>query len=328
MGRMTASETTGAAPSLAPVAGFWRRSAAFLMDCFLLAVVGWAIGIAAYDELVEAGGWALLLGATIAIVYFALFDGPLAPSPGKRFFRLRVVDGDGRALPLARAALRCLLLAVPWFASGAPLPAALAGSPWSAVGQQIVVYAWGGALVFLYLFNRATGQSLHDLATGSYVVDASGGGRVPAQRRMPRRQILLVAGWVALIVAWIVAVGARAWRAPDAGGEAVKLTAAESAIAALPGVRRVALDYDDGTRAPAAAPRFRAQLFVTEWPRDGEAFGREVVSAVRAAGLPCAGEESFTVVLSRGFAMGIASFWHHDSRAHSCAEWLAAPATP
>ena len=46
-------------------------------------------------------------------------------------------------------------------------------APWRLL-QSVVVFGLGGALAYLYAFNRRTRQTLHDLVTGTYVLEAGG----------------------------------------------------------------------------------------------------------------------------------------------------------
>ena len=49
--------------------------------------------------------------------------------------------------------------------------------PWLGELAVFVVFVWGGAIVYLFLFNRRTRQSLHDLICGTFVVRKKAGGR-------------------------------------------------------------------------------------------------------------------------------------------------------
>lgn len=101
---------------LAIHAGFWRRTAAYVMDGFLLAVVGWVValvlGIGMLGAL--AGGsldgalGAMMLqwvsGIVLAWLYFALQESSAAQATlGKRAMGLKVTDDYGRRIGFGRA---------------------------------------------------------------------------------------------------------------------------------------------------------------------------------------------------------------------------------
>jgi uncharacterized RDD family membrane protein YckC len=302
----------------APIAGFWRRTGAFLIDSIVLAVVGWVVGIAEYDELVSIGGGVLLIGAAITLVYFALFDSVLAPSPGKRLLGLRIVDARGRGLPLPRAALRCLVLQIPWFANGAPLPAAVADAAWARGMQWIVVLGWGGALVYLYLFNRTTRRSLHELATGAFVVEAGKGTLEPAVHGTPRLHLAVAAGWILVVGSTLVWGPGLPGLRPDPEILA-RLESAERAVDAVPTVVDSSVTRFDAASGRSAT--YSVQAFVHDPPADVEALARQVVAAARSVSLDCGPDDRFAVVVTRGFSLGIASFWWNHRQAKTCAEW-------
>jgi len=67
------------------------------------------------------------------------------------------------------------------------------------------VFGLGGALVYLYVFNRRTRQSLHDLAAGTFVVAARHSGGI--RERIWRPHLALAAGWLVVVVAGIGPLG-------------------------------------------------------------------------------------------------------------------------
>jgi uncharacterized RDD family membrane protein YckC len=69
------------APSEAPespiplvIAGFWRRFVAFLLDCLILAAIGWLIGNLFTNTLVMLGAWGRLVGFLVDVPYFAIAE--------------------------------------------------------------------------------------------------------------------------------------------------------------------------------------------------------------------------------------------------------------
>lgn len=158
----------------ASLAGFWRRVLAFVIDGLILGVIGSALGMLAFDRLAELGVWGRGLGFLISLAYFGVMDSGLArgQTPGKRLLKIRVVRTDGRMLGPGRAALRFCLMGVPYFLNNAHIPLA-ASNVWIFTLLSLVVFGLGLSILYLLIFNRATRQSLHDLATGSCVIAAN-----------------------------------------------------------------------------------------------------------------------------------------------------------
>lgn len=156
-----------------PIAGFWRRLLALLLDVLILGMVGLTLGLLLEPLLVEMGGWGRLVGFTVAVTYLGWMNSSRAAgrTAGKAVMRLRVVDRGGGPIPLSRSLVRSAILVTPFFLNGLLLPMTPATMPLMAAISTLL-FGIGGAIVYLYLFNRRTRQSLHDLATGSYVVRA------------------------------------------------------------------------------------------------------------------------------------------------------------
>lgn len=166
------SVLNSAAPS-APLTGFWRRLAAFVMDWIVLALVGNILGQVLFEPLAAIGAWDRVVGFVIALVYFGWFDSGRAGSgtPGKRVAGLVVVDKTGRPISLLRSVARAALLTAPFlFNSMSPV------STGASLAER-AVNGLGGGLVIAALYyaacNRRTRQGLHDLATGTFVVYGS-----------------------------------------------------------------------------------------------------------------------------------------------------------
>lgn len=175
----TDPKSLGDGPKGARITGFWRRLAAGMLDLLLLGTIGGAIGASAFDRLAALGSWGRFIGFAIALAYFVPLDSHLGggQSVGKRLLRIRVADRAGLPIGAARAALRFAVLAIPSTLNGASFrldtmpPALLQLIGGSLLG--LIVLGAGTSILYLFVFNRRTRQSLHDLVTDTLVVDAS-----------------------------------------------------------------------------------------------------------------------------------------------------------
>lgn len=155
------------------ISGFWRRIGAFAVDTFILAIVGIGLGLILEKQFVQLGGWGRFVGFFIALSYFGVlnsrvFDGQTV---GKKLVNIRVVGGDNESIDLIRSFARYSVLGVPFFLNGAQFTDDAMASFWI---YPISLIVFGGLLsvAYLYIFNRVTRQSVHDLAAGTYVVNA------------------------------------------------------------------------------------------------------------------------------------------------------------
>lgn len=178
-------------PSLTPVlsddysrlsgnvpAGFWHRFFAFVIDGIFVSIPCFAAAEVFQGVLARSPGWAALLGFAITTSYFAVFGSELVDGQtfGMMATRVRVVAFDGSRLSLRRSFLRYTVLFAPFLLTSAVLPA-ITPSPIAYV-YEMATTAVGAVIVYLAIFNRRTGQSLHDLATATFVADSSGAGPV------------------------------------------------------------------------------------------------------------------------------------------------------
>jgi uncharacterized RDD family membrane protein YckC len=164
------------------VASFWRRIFAFLVDIVITAVPCALVGFTFHRFFAESKLAGDLLGFFITLPYFAILGSCLCGGQtlGQRIVHIRVADREGRCLSLGRSFLRYLILLIPFQLSEAEIP-----TP-APAGMKMLV-SWllpllVAVIVYLYLFNVRTRQSLHDLAVGAYVVDADTKGSIVTKR--------------------------------------------------------------------------------------------------------------------------------------------------
>ncbi|HEX8173066.1 MAG TPA: RDD family protein [Thermoanaerobaculia bacterium] len=200
---MTTESTLVLPPRIAPLPRrarppFWLRVAACLIDGLLLSAIVRVLSLIAQALGRSLGTWDHFAAGVLGIVYlgFAGSERFHGRSIGKRICGIAVVRRDGTYLPLGAAMLRALVLMLPVIAD---VPA-LSGSRGGAV-LRAVIFGLGCLAVYLFLANRATRQTLHDLAVGSLVLQRD---EIPEAATTPRlwRGHLAIG---ALLVAPIVA---------------------------------------------------------------------------------------------------------------------------
>jgi uncharacterized RDD family membrane protein YckC len=173
---------------------------ALVIDTAILAVAGAVLGAFLGPSFARLG--AKLVGLVVALAYFSLLNSRLTGGRtlGKRVLVLRVVRSDGMPPPLPSSLCRSLVLLLPFSIGGGPVPVFEEG-----VGETLLVAGSGGAFLYLYLFNRPTRQSLHDLICRTLVIDAKLHGPLPSMR-LARRHLALVATWLSLLVIIVIGI--------------------------------------------------------------------------------------------------------------------------
>ncbi|KZN29028.1 hypothetical protein N480_09680 [Pseudoalteromonas luteoviolacea S2607] len=154
------------------VCGFWRRIGALAIDTLVLGVLGYVLGLFLEDLFVELGGWGRLIGFALSITYFGIMNSSLfnGQTVGKKLLNIRVVDSSNLTISLPKSFLRYSFLAVPFALNGAQIMNEALLS-FLVYPLSMILFGFFFSIVYLYIFNRSTRQSLHDLAVGTYVVN-------------------------------------------------------------------------------------------------------------------------------------------------------------
>jgi uncharacterized RDD family membrane protein YckC len=155
---------------VAPIAGFWRRLLAFLIDSIMLGIVGQALGWSLSSVLFEVGPYGRIVGQVIGILYFGVMGSRIAGGStlGKRLLGLAVRGPDGRPIGIVRSLVRTSVWVIPLTLNGWALP--ILSNPVVSWVATVLVFGVGGAMVVTMLFNRSTRQGLHDILTQTYVL--------------------------------------------------------------------------------------------------------------------------------------------------------------
>jgi len=305
------------------VAGFWRRVGAFALDAVVLGVMGQLMGMFLAERFVEMGAWGRLLGFVVAGVYFGFLNSRLGGGQtlGKRILRIKVVARDGSLLAPPRAFLRFLPLGIPWFLNGAQFPETALLSGWAYL-LSVAVFGLGLSLVYLFLFNRRSRQSLDDLLVGSYVVPAASSGEVPAAATGPLHR--------AVCAALLLASAAVPYFTQQLATSTLfaTLLKTQRAIAAEPWISSVSVISGKTFMTAAGSGKSETtHLRITAHIRDARiedtARARQLALLVLAMEPSAESMDLIQITLIHGYDIGIASSWRSQGYVHSPQEWRA-----
>jgi uncharacterized RDD family membrane protein YckC len=156
------------------ISGFWRRIGALLVDSVILGSVGFGLGLALEKQFVELGGWGRFVGFFIALVYFGVLNSRVfgGQTFGKKLFDIRVVNSDNQTIDIFRSFARYSILGIPLSLNGAHFTNEAIVSIWI-YPLSFVIFGGLVSVAYLYIFNRTTRQSLHDLIVGTFVVNTN-----------------------------------------------------------------------------------------------------------------------------------------------------------
>jgi uncharacterized RDD family membrane protein YckC len=283
------------------IAGFWRRAGAFLFDVIVLGLIGMLVGALLFDPLARAGGYALIPGFAMALLYFGIGNSRVmgGQTLGKMVAGVRVVDKHGGLLALPRSVMRYAVLGMPYF---------LGCIPFSATSFHPLTYAIGAiagfgelAIIYLFVFNRRTRQSLHDLVVSTYVV------RATREDRQPRFATLWQGHWVYVgLLAVLVLV------APFIGlrfltDDLKAMVPVQNTMLAQPHVRAATLSQMAMSfNGHAPVHSIVASIQLDEPLVERADMARGFADIVAASHLDLSREDSVRVSLNYGYSMGIA----------------------
>jgi len=304
------------------IAGFWRRLFAFVIDLILLGVAGSILGFFFFDALAELGPWGRLLGFVIALLYFGLQDSRFCHGQtlGKRWMKVRVVDADSRCLDVGRAFLRSAVVCVPYFLNNAALPQHLVMSFLLGTIVSLLIFGVGLSLVYLYIFNRKTRQSLQDLLVGSFVINTN---VTSAPPKLPLWR------WHYVIVAIIllVAMGLPffVYRLKDASPFR-QLLAAQAAILEEPSVTTASINTGAtvfrSIRQTATKTTYTTSVITLRHRiNDGNSLANRIASIILGKIPEASNMDVVAVNIRYGYDIGIASAWKATNYAFSPTQW-------
>jgi len=305
------------APVPAVISGFWRRVLALILDSILLGLVGALLGVFLFDFFASLGAWGRLLGFCIAVSYFGILNSSLGngQSVGKRIAKIRVVDREGSTIALSRSLFRYVLLDVGFFLNGLLLPASIISSPVSTI-LSLIVFGWSGAIVYLYIFNRKTRQSAHDLVVGTYVVETLPKGRVEAPSVWRGHFAVLGVYLVCLIVLLTIVI-------PRLGqmGPFPELLTVVEAVQKSPDV--VTSNVFAG-KTWGSQGETTTMVITVVWkgrPRDYEKAADQIAALALQADPAILRRNVLTISIVYGYDIGIARVWRSNSFGYAPQQW-------
>ncbi len=150
-----------------------KRLLAFLVDILVVIIIGLTVGFVFGDRFALMGDNAIWIGFFVILLYHGILNSSInrGRTLGKMLFNIEVCSSSGKYLPLWKSLLRSLFVITPFYHEGSTrdLVSDFSNDFFNNTFDLIT-----GTLAFshtyLFLFNRRTLQSLHDLVFDSKVL--------------------------------------------------------------------------------------------------------------------------------------------------------------
>ncbi len=300
------TEAQNPPPSVQPLFGFWRRIIAFGIDSVVLGLVGSCLGLFFVDYFVSIGGWGRLLGFVVAGVYFSIMNSDVSNGQtiGKHVMKIKVVDVEGNYLKIHNSTIRYMIFGSPYFLNGANVPGPLLLAP---IGYIIGIIVFGGigSIIYLYIFNRPTRQSLHDLAVGSFVVKREHSGSIKSDPMWKGH--LAIVGALLVVTLLFLSIG-------------LPLIGKQTPFAELLEIK----NYIDNSRKFNAmnvmaghathngqkSTYLRINVVTYEKKKDYKQESLDIAAMIKNKYPDILGRDTLYVSVSYGYDIGIASYWN------------------
>ncbi|WIO73468.1 RDD family protein [Porticoccaceae bacterium LTM1] len=293
------------------ITGFWRRVGGLVIDGLLVGLVGLVLGLFFEEFFVQIGAWGRLFGFSMALIYFGVMNSSIAGGQtiGKKALKIRVVDSSNSLISLEKSVLRYVILALPFFLNGAHFSNEVM---FSFLKYPISLIIFGGlfSIFYLYVFNRKTRQSLHDLVVGTYVVN------INSEQLKPGKVWGLHSIMVSVL--FLVAGIAPFFTTQLAESEPFKgMMAAHSSLLEDPEVDRAGIFSGSSTFMSSEGTRtatyVSGQVYLKANDiRDSE-LARRLATLIITNYPEARQKDAVHIVLTYGFDIGIASKWSNFS---------------
>ena len=294
------------------ISGFWRRIGALFIDTLILGATGLVLGLFLESFFVQIGAWGRLVGFSIALIYFGVMNSSITGGQtiGKKVLKLRVVDSKNASISLGKSIIRYLILGIPFSLNGAHFPNE---ATLSFLMYPLSLIIFGGlfSILYLYIFNRITRQSLHDLVVGTYVVNAN----VEQQELEKVWNVHLII----IAILFIAAAVVPAFATQLAQSEPFKgMLEIQSALSNDPSVDYATISSGSSTFSSTnedskITTYVSSQVFLRADNVSDFELARRLASIVIANYPEALQKDTIQITLTYGYDIGIASSWSNHS---------------
>jgi len=291
------------------ICGFWRRIGALFIDTIVLGVFGYVLGLFLEDTFVKLGGWGRLVGFVVSITYFGVMNSSLSSGQtiGKKLLKIRVVDASNSTITLPKSFLRYSFLAIPFSLNGAQINNEILLS-YLIYPLSLIVFGGLLSIFYLYVFNRVTRQSLHDLAVGTYVVNSGANSRELPSVWKPHLAV------VASL--FITAAFVPAFTSDLVEAEPFKdLLVTQKAINNIESVKHAVItvgstSFSSSDSGSSTTTYINTQAFLYQNDVDDSKIAKNLAQAIVDTYSESLNKNVISVTLTYGYDIGIASRWN------------------
>ncbi len=301
------------------ISKFWTRVWALLIDSILLGIIGYILGLPFQDFLISIGNYGLLIGLIITIGYQTICNSEFlnGQTLGKRIMDIQVVDINGDTINISKSFLRALILSFPYFTYNLTIPG-LSDTSIVSIVKTVVLFSIILGVVVIYIFNKQTRQSLHDLIIGTYVVKTEENEEVSIIPSITKSPFYVFGGLVILLIG--VGVYSANWNK----SELKNALSTYSQVSEIKGVLSASICENTSYFNDSKTLSYQTKLQVNILPEEKLENDKMVRETVQTILCNVSNIDNFNFIeisLNRGFNIGIASQNSSKTVSYSPLKW-------
>lgn len=291
------------------ISGFWRRLAALAIDVLVLAAIGFVIGAIFFNALARLGPQGFWVGLLIAVAYFSWMNSSYhnGQTIGKKLMKIRVVDMLGNTVSWWRSFKRSALLVLPFIYPSVEQESL--DQVFSAIALFVAV-----TIVYLYIFNNRTRQTLHDLALKTFVVHADYDLALEEIPVASRHYAGIALTGVLVVALTIFAWSQTQYTIPGAGSTLKELHKD-------PDVYQAAVNHIVSSNSEGRSNKIAIAITVKKTPAPVYLKAKQISELVMQAMPDAKGADSLSVTIYYGYNIGIARYQKGLTYAGTPADW-------
>ena len=297
---------------------FWPRVFALFFDSIILCVAGLLLGLAFHDDFAKMGVYGRLVGFGLSLGYFGILNSSIGGGQtlGKKACDIIVVRKDGKRIGLLSSLTRSTILLAPFFANGLPIAPSKLATFWG-IALTILVFGFGFCIVYLYIANRRTRQSLHDLVIGSFVVFRNEEIKAEDNQKLNRLHFFVCGTFVVIILVFALFVGPSIAKKDTY----VPLLETQKEIWSLDFVSYCQIG-DSTTYSPSGKyTQFVVFAVVKKKENTGSEYIKRIIRSVFDNYPKVEDRDYLRITLSYGYDIGIAHTFSSQSRVDTIPHW-------
>lgn len=305
------------------ISGFWRRIGALFIDGLILGAVGFVLGLLLESTFVEIGDWGRLIGFSISLVYFGVMNSVVSNGQtlGKKALNIKVVNSSNDTISISKSFARYTVFAIPFTLNGIHITNEALLS-YLMYPFSFLIFGGLFAIIYLYVFNRVTRQSLHDLIFGTYVVNSEADHQTVGVIWKPH---LLV-----VVILFVVSIILPIYTSQQANDESFEdLMSTQKTINSLSAVTYASVTSGSSIFASTSEDSqtktttyVNVQAFISEDNVADEALARNLGEVVVNTYSESINKDVIKVTLTYGYDIGIWSQWFSQTHAFAPTDLL------